>query len=538
MTVPSHSQEVVVTGGPHGVTAQLEDLRASADALEQVACELEDLLGMLFLPALDLGALAGVLSPATGARAEAACARFLLAAAGADVRLRGTALAVHASVRAYETTEAVVVRSFELAVSAGAAYLGNAVRALALTPAGVLVIAGAAGMILGGRTAAEAGRVAAQEAGLVDAIDEAFGIDTETLVEHGAEAVTGWAAEVGSRAAHWAGEHPELTETIIDHALPGFVAGLLGHPPTAIPVPVDSELLPRDSQTLTGLLLVGASGLGLFGEQSLRAGAHAPAVNVSRVPGATPPASHAPRGVWELWQRQWSRSRGLDNGQVRVEQIRGSGGPRWIVYVPATTSGALRPGRATTDMASNLETASGRSSAQHETVRQAMRRAGVRGGQEVMMVGYSQGGIVAASLLEDEEFREDYDVSALFTVGSPVSDFAVPAEVDTLSVEHRQDLVPLLDGDGNPDGRHWTTVTADLDEEALRERLAAEGKDAEAIDAQLSRPLYAHGGELYSHTIEDLESGGEPALTAWRERNADFFSGEVGGTHDFEGERG
>jgi hypothetical protein len=543
MTAPVQSTRV--TGGAGGTRAQLESLRSAAGEIDDAAELLESVLGDLVRAALDPAALALGLAPVTGLRAEAACARFHVSAAGADLGLRALAAGVRTSADAYEAAETVVTRTFEMAVGAAATVLGQATRALLLSPAGVLLVAGTAGAFALGREAGSAAWRGARDVGLVDAIDAAFGIDTEALAEHGVETVTGWAAEAAdtaqTQAARWAGDNPAAVEAAVEHALPGFVAGLLGHPPGASHLPVHTELLPQDSQTLTGLLLVGLSRWGLFGDQPLRPW-HTPApVDVRELAedaAATPHHASAPAGVAALWQRQWARSRGLDNGQVRVEQIRAGGGAsRWIVYVPATTSGALRPGHATSDMTSNLEAASGRRSSQHTTVREAMRRAGVPRGEQVMMVGYSQGGIIAASLLEDQEFREEYDVSALLTVGSPVGDFDLPAEVDALSVEHRQDLVPLLDGAANPDRAEWTTVRVDLDETMQRERMEEAGWSQAEIDARMAAPLHAHGGELYAATLEDLEAGGEPALRGWQERNAGFFSGELESTRDFEGRR-
>src|SRR5699024_6408725 len=96
-------------------------------------------------------------------------------------------------------------------------------------------------------------------------------------------------------------------------------------------------------------------------------------------------------------------------------------------------------GEATTDHTTNVETAAGHESAQHVAVKAAIEEAGVEPDEDVMLVGYSQGGLVAASLLADEGFRDRVNVTTAFTVGSPVTDFAPPEGVDMLSIEHEQD---------------------------------------------------------------------------------------------------
>src|SRR5699024_12178008 len=76
-------------------------------------------------------------------------------------------------------------------------------------------------------------------------------------------------------------------------------------------------------------------------------------------------------------------------------------------------------------------------------------------------LGYSQGGITAGSLAADPAFLADVNVTALMTVGAPISDFPVDSGVDVLSIEHEQDLVPDLDGNENPASDNWSTVTVD-----------------------------------------------------------------------------
>ncbi|WP_423446676.1 lipase family protein [Kocuria sp. KSNUG] len=89
---------------------------------------------------------------------------------------------------------------------------------------------------------------------------------------------------------------------------------------------------------------------------------------------------------------------------------------------------------------------------------QALQDAGIRPGDTVVLTGHSLGGIDAAGLAANQEFRSRYDVQAVTTYGAPVGDFAIPAETSVMAVEHVDDLVPTLDGVPNPDGGRRSTV--------------------------------------------------------------------------------
>ena len=78
----------------------------------------------------------------------------------------------------------------------------------------------------------------------------------------------------------------------------------------------------------------------------------------------------------------------------------------------------------------------------------------------VLLVGHSQGGILAAALASDPAFTRDHRVTHVVTSGAPVGLFPVPARVRVLSVEHADDPVPRLDLTPNPEHATWLTVSA------------------------------------------------------------------------------
>ncbi|MGO1406937.1 MAG: WXG100 family type VII secretion target [Brachybacterium sp.] len=138
----------------------------------------------------------------------------------------------------------------------------------------------------------------------------------------------------------------------------------------------------------------------------------------------------------------------LETGQIGIQEVRHSGGgePAYIVQVPPTEGADLTdvPGAYggqgnSRDWGSNLRLVSGQEPAAMDDVRAAMEAAGVPPGADVMIVGHSQGGIVANQLSADPSFNSasgeagTYNVTNTFSVGSPVQT-VVPAQGSTQSV--------------------------------------------------------------------------------------------------------
>ena len=536
--------DVAVTGGPRGITAHLDDLHRQADVLDALADELETALERLVRAEFDATVLAVALAPSTGVALEAATAEFLARALGADVRLRGIALALRGSADAYRAADELIAASFDALVSTASAVAGHAVRFGLLQGGTVVLVAGTA-FLAGGTLLVWSG---ARAAGVPEVIEGVTGIAVDEVAQQGADRVLTALGDGAAEFARQAGAHSGPTGTVLEHVLPGFVSGFAGIPVAFQLFPPEGGLIPHDSQTLTGLLLLVGGRAGLFGDQPLARphGYHRDLDVVveeqsthavdPRTGGPVP--LRAPGSVAQLWEREWEQSAGRDNGTVRVEQIEGEDGSvRHIVYIPATTSQSMRAGAETTDNTTNVETAAGHESAQHVIVREAIEAAGISPDEEVMLVGYSQGGLVAGSLAADPEFRRRVNVTTIFTVGAPVSDFPPADGIDMLSVEHAQDLIPDLDGGRNADASNWTTLEVDLDEAAQRAALARRGMPQADIDRLLAGPTAAHAGALYDSTIRGLDRSADPALRAWQRRNQRFFDGRVTGLRSAEGTR-
>lgn len=140
---------------------------------------------------------------------------------------------------------------------------------------------------------------------------------------------------------------------------------------------------------------------------------------------------------------------------------------------------------------------------------QALRDAGIRPGDTVVLTGHSLGGIDAAGLAANRAFRERYDVAAVTTFGSPVGDFEIPEGTSVMAVEHVDDVVPTLDGVPNPDAGHRSTVRVNTpyqDALTLKQGVAGVG---------------AH--EMYVYTVgaQGITDSRHPAVVAHERRLAD-----------------
>lgn len=140
---------------------------------------------------------------------------------------------------------------------------------------------------------------------------------------------------------------------------------------------------------------------------------------------------------------------------------------------------------------------------------QALRDAGIRPGDTVVLTGHSLGGIDAAGLAANQQFRGLYDVAAVTTFGAPVGDFAIPGETSVMAVEHVDDVVPTLDGVPNPDGAHRSTVQVNT-------------PYAGALEWDGGRTgATAHEMHLYTVGAQGISGSGHPVVLAHEQRLAD-----------------
>ncbi|HEV2885645.1 MAG TPA: hypothetical protein VGX49_01930 [Jatrophihabitans sp.] len=203
-------------------------------------------------------------------------------------------------------------------------------------------------------------------------------------------------------------------------------------------------------------------------------------------------------------------------GAVDVRILDGPAGRRVIVDITGTTVWNLDPRRRTpqvSDFGTNLRALANRSSVYERGVLQALRQAGVTPDEPIMLVGHSQGGLIAARLAGQLQAGSGFMVTHLVTTGSPVGLARVPRSVSVLSLQNQGDVVPELDGADNPRRGNWITV-----------------RTAHGNDSLIGK----HSLESYLAGARDLDASTDPALVHWRRSAAGFLSAERISTQVFQ----
>jgi hypothetical protein len=139
-----------------------------------------------------------------------------------------------------------------------------------------------------------------------------------------------------------------------------------------------------------------------------------------------------------------------DVALIRVAQRRDAHGLRhWIVQFPSTKSWHPRAGVAPNDLTADLVVGAEGEPTVTRAGLAAMRAAGIREGEPVMLAGFSLGGMVAAQVAV-RAAAEGFTVSHLVTGGTPLGRVPIPRGVHVLGLEHVLDIVPRIEGRENP----------------------------------------------------------------------------------------
>lgn len=310
----------------------------------------------------------------------------------------------------------------------------------------------------------------------------------------------------GGQASGFLAAHPGIAEDAAGSA-PAFLDTVLtlGLGPLAIGADVLASR--RIGRPVLGTSLEDASSLvGLF---------YQPGSAVVLGRGNDPSAPPAPRGVGDLLAAldyRDSRSAGDAQGEIDVRRLTrvgptGTVMTSWVVDLPGTKEWQFDPRHREhlNDLATNLTTMAGEPSARVEGVTRALQLAGVNADEPVMLVGHSQGGLVAMRAAEQYVRDGSFRVTHVVTAGSPTARMDVPPSVTVLSLENRYDLVPQLDGEPPPPDANRVTVVFD-----------AQSHDVGANHATATTYLPAA-----RQVDADLR---DPSLAAWREGASDFLS--------------
>lgn len=157
---------------------------------------------------------------------------------------------------------------------------------------------------------------------------------------------------------------------------------------------------------------------------------------------------------------------GEGDSVIKITKVLGPDGWYYTVTLPSTQEWLSRFGDqgAVNDLDSNLALIlTPALQTQYErAVLDAMADAGITADDPVLLVGFSQGGIMAGHLAG---YNSDYNWQAIIVSGAPIDHMPIPDSIDVVSVQHNGDPVPNLDvvaGDiGTEHGSNWTTISVD-----------------------------------------------------------------------------
>ena len=199
----------------------------------------------------------------------------------------------------------------------------------------------------------------------------------------------------------------------------------------------------------------------------------------------------APRNLHDLLVGLARRDDGRP-GEVDVRFLDDRAGPRRVVVdVPGTKDWSLAlHNRDVTSIATNLRALRGAVTTYERGVLEAMRRAGVRPDDDVLMIGHSEGGMVAVNAARRAAASGGFRIRHVVTAGAPLGLIAgnLPSGVNVLALENDGDVVPHLDGADNPDRLNVTTVTTHrghggvIANHGLDETYLAAARDVDASD--------------------------------------------------------
>ncbi|WP_018687209.1 hypothetical protein [Actinokineospora enzanensis] len=305
-------------------------------------------------------------------------------------------------------------------------------------------------------------------------------------------------AGIGIAGDVYLNHHGDWQEWLTAH--PGVIDEVLGRTPGAVSTLTG---IPTDLATLTGLVADAYPD----GDPKL----------TDMGTDGDPIATDPPSNLGELFNGLDHRN-GTD-ANIDIRKItQPDGSVAYVVDIPGTKVWNLpgQDGGSANDFGTNIDAIAGNPTVLQRGIQQALIDAGVPKDAPLMLVGHSQGGIVAARAI-DPLLADGYNVTHVVTAGSPVGGIAVDERVQMLSLENNGDIVPHLDAADNPASDNRTTVKFDHQQGNIGGNHAINGN--------------------YTEAAKQLDTSGDPSVRHFRDSASVFFGGRSVETHQYKVER-
>jgi hypothetical protein len=196
-----------------------------------------------------------------------------------------------------------------------------------------------------------------------------------------------------------------------------------------------------------------------------------------------------PSSITNLLDRLWQLSSeerptiGIDIFQTAENQRLA------VVYIPGTQSFGF--GENPLDMASNIQAmGSSGQAASERAVLLAIKQAGIESHDEVILVGHSQGGMVAGNLALHPA---GFIAGGLVTFGAPIAHLK-NLKVPVMAIEHVNDPVPNISGRANPNKANWVSV-----------QRISEKSESNAL-------MFSHSLKAYKNTTTEIDSSNDAGI--------------------------
>lgn len=194
-------------------------------------------------------------------------------------------------------------------------------------------------------------------------------------------------------------------------------------------------------------------------------------------------------------------------GEIDVRRLTGAdGSTSYIVDIPGTNAWTIKPSSDATSLTTDLLAIAGRPTSYERGVLTAMAAAGIRPTDRVMLVGHSEGGMIAVNIAARMARSARFNITNVVTAGSPIGATAsrVPDKVQVLALENISDAVPHTDGRDNPAAPNVTTVTVRHPSTSFENSHGLE-------------PAYVPGAR-------DVDRSANPSVVAYRNSAAAFLN--------------